>query len=131
MSESKEQSCCCHQTDKQQPTQEDLESTTEKVPQKANIALPCFKRVILEVGKTYHYCTCGFAKDGATFCDGTCQTNEDIKGWKPKEFTVKTYNSGGYAICCCKRLVVLYTSFQHSRSKIEPFCDGSHIHLDW
>ncbi|KAL9657356.1 hypothetical protein ABK040_014345 [Willaertia magna] len=91
----------------------------EKIPSKAKIAKPCYKRFILEPNQTYYYCTCGFSKDGA-MCDDTCKTSgEEIKGWKPKEFTVK--HKSGYSICCCKR------------TDIPPFCDGSHSvkELDW
>lgn len=101
----------CDKQNKEKMSEETTAQTTsckcdqpsEKVPPKAKIAMPCFKRIVLEVGKTYLYCTCGFAKDGGALCDGTCKTSDEIKGWEPKEFSVQHFNSGGYAICCCKR----------------------------
>lgn len=68
-------------------------------------------------GQKYLYCTCGLAdpKAGQPFCDGvSCKGT----GFEPLEFTCdkkQTY----YLLCGCKR------------TELPPFCDGSHIHIDW
>ncbi len=89
----------------------------EKVPCIAKIAKPHLLRWKLEPNKTYLYCTCGYSNT-QPFCDKTCDTSKDIKGWKPIEFKV-TVEQTFWSLCGCKR------------SKSEPFCDGSHNTLDW
>ncbi|KAF0977911.1 hypothetical protein FDP41_003233 [Naegleria fowleri] len=124
LSLAKDQGSCCkninHQIGDSSMNTTTNTEITHRIPNKPNIAMPCYKRIVLEVGVPYSYCTCGFSKlEGGAFCDGTCRNSDEIKGWEPKEFTVNNFNSGGYSICCCKR------------TKKPPFCDGSHIDLDW
>ena len=63
-------------------------------------------RVKLEVGKEYHYCSCGLSKE-QPFCDGSHQGTQ----FKPITFTAtQTINF----LCLCRR------------SKDQPYCDKSH-----
>lgn len=75
-----------------------------KIAQKAPYA------VDLEMGKTYHFCTCGGSKK-QPFCDGSHAGT----GFSPKTFvaekTAKAY------LCGCKH------------SKNIPYCDGTHAKL--
>lgn len=90
-----------------------------KCPEKPRIAKPHLIRVHLEPGKTYRWCSCGFAKDeNQPFCDDTCHTDPNIRGWEPVEFSVQKENKY-HALCGCKY------------SKSGWRCDGSHNYLNW
>eukprot|EP00049_Salpingoeca_infusionum_P007407 m.120278 g.120278 ORF g.120278 m.120278 type:complete len:138 (+) comp13685_c0_seq1:2113-2526(+) len=65
------------------------------------------KKVDLEEGKTYYWCTCGKSKN-QPFCDGSHKGT----GFKPKAFTAEKTETRG--LCMCKA------------TKNAPFCDGTH-----
>ncbi len=69
------------------------------------------KKVVLEKGEDYYFCTCGRSKN-QPFCDGSHAGTE----FKPKAF--KAEESGDAYLCQCK----------HSGNL--PFCDGSHKQFD-
>ena len=69
------------------------------------------KKVVLEKGEDYYFCTCGRSKN-QPFCDGSHAGTE----FKPKAF--KAEESGDAYLCQCK----------HSANL--PFCDGSHKQFD-
>ena len=68
------------------------------------------KRVEVEAGKDYWWCTCGRSKN-QPFCDGSHKTTE----FTPLKWTGDV--TGPKWFCQCK-----YT-------KNAPFCDGSHSNL--
>jgi len=69
------------------------------------------KKVSLEQGQEYYFCTCGRSKN-QPFCDGShAGTN-----FKPKSFTAE--ETGDAYLCQCK----------HTANA--PFCDGSHKQFD-
>ena len=82
----------------------------------------CPKKVQLQVGKVYLYCTCEYSNvfylliQNQPFCDETCKVADPEK--KPLEFTVKEEQRIWY-ICNCKK------------TNSEPICDGTHSSLDW
>lgn len=65
------------------------------------------KKVNLDQGKTYYFCTCGCSSN-QPFCDGSHAGTE----FKPQPFTAKE-TTDAY-LCQCK----------HSANS--PYCDGSH-----
>ncbi len=69
------------------------------------------KKVSLEQGQEYYFCTCGRSKN-QPFCDGSHAGTD----FKPKPFTAE--ESGDAYLCQCK----------HSANL--PFCDGSHKQFD-
>lgn len=69
------------------------------------------KKVSLNQGEDYYFCTCGRSQN-QPFCDGSHAGT----GFKPKPF--KAEESGDAYLCQCK----------HSASS--PFCDGSHKQFD-
>ncbi|MFT7561504.1 MAG: glutamate synthase domain-containing protein 2 [Flavobacteriales bacterium] len=69
------------------------------------------KKVSLNKGEEYYFCTCGRSQN-QPFCDGSHAGT----GFKPKAFTAE--ESGDSFLCQCK-----YTSSA-------PFCDGSHKQFD-
>ncbi|CAG9336213.1 unnamed protein product [Blepharisma stoltei] len=69
----------------------------------------------LEPGKEYRYCTCGLSKT-QPFCDDAHIGTE----FQPITFTVERKQKMWY-LCGCK----------HNDKRSGPFCDGSHIHLEW
>ncbi|MBL4852494.1 MAG: CDGSH iron-sulfur domain-containing protein [Gammaproteobacteria bacterium] len=62
---------------------------------------------VLEVGKTYYFCTCGRSHK-QPFCDSSHRDSE----FSPKAFSVG--ESKFYYLCMCKKSANL------------PFCDGTH-----
>jgi CDGSH-type Zn-finger protein len=64
-------------------------------------------RVMLEAGKTYHWCSCGLSK-GQPFCDGSHRVTE----FKPLAWTAGEAKE--VWLCQCKH------------TKNPPFCDGTH-----
>lgn len=75
------------------------------------IAAVAPKKVSLEQGQEYYFCTCGRSKN-QPFCDGShAGTN-----FKPKSFTAE--ETGDAYLCQCK----------HTANA--PFCDGSHKQFD-
>ena len=70
-----------------------------------------WKKVIflIDVGKTYYYCTCGLSKN-QPFCDGSHKTSGS--GLTPMPFTAKETKK--HWICGCRQ------------SENLPFCDGAH-----
>tara|TARA_B100001093_G_C26073110_1_gene695424 strand:- start:124 stop:360 length:237 start_codon:yes stop_codon:yes gene_type:complete len=66
------------------------------------------KKVVLESGKKYFWCTCGLSKK-QPFCDGAHKISGD---YKSLHFEVQETKE--YYLCNCKS------------TKNQPFCDGSH-----
>lgn len=64
-------------------------------------------KVMLEIGKSYYFCTCGRSKN-QPYCDGSHAGTE----FKPKAFTAE--QDGDAYLCACK----------HTAN--QPFCDGTH-----
>ena len=69
------------------------------------------KRVDLEEGKTYYFCTCGESKR-QPFCDGSHLKEEKFS---PLKFVAEKTETK--ALCMCKQ------------TKNPPYCDGSHRNL--
>jgi glutamate synthase domain-containing protein 2 len=69
------------------------------------------KKVTLNQGHEYYFCTCGRSKN-QPFCDGSHAGTD----FKPKSFTAE--ESGDAYLCQCK----------HTANS--PFCDGSHKQFD-
>jgi CDGSH-type Zn-finger protein len=76
----------------------------------AKIAAKQPAAVLLEAGKTYHWCTCGLSS-GQPFCDGSHKTTT----LTPLAFTAQKSETA--YLCQCKR------------TKTPPFCDGTHKSL--
>lgn len=84
-------------------------------PSLPKIAAACPYRVHLEPGKVYSYCTCGLSKT-QPFCDGSHRGT----GMKALKFSVEREQTLWY-LCGCK----------HNRPEAGPYCDGSHVSLEW
>ena len=65
----------------------------------------------MEVGKTYHWCSCGLSQN-QPWCDGSHQGSP----YKPVSFVAESKLN---KMCMCK----------HSGNK--PYCDGTHMSLDF
>ncbi len=69
--------------------------------------------VMLEKGKMYSFCTCGYSRK-QPFCDGAHK--EFAPDYKSYKFEAK--EDGSAWLCCCKN------------TKDQPFCDGAHNTLN-
>ena len=78
--------------------------TEPNIPQKSPV------KVLVEAGKTYHWCTCGNAKT-QPMCDGSHRGTEFTPLAYKAEATEEKY------FCACK----------HTQGA--PLCDGSHKKL--
>ncbi|CAP30861.2 Protein CBG11715 [Caenorhabditis briggsae] len=68
------------------------------------------RRVRLEAGKTYHWCSCGLSVK-QPFCDGTHKV-PGLTNVRPVSFQVE--KTGDYSMCGCKQ------------TDSRPLCDGKH-----
>ena len=75
------------------------------------IADTCPKKVELEAGKKYAYCTCGLSAN-QPFCDGKHAGTEFV----PMLFTPEEAKTAH--LCQCKQ------------TKNAPYCDGSHNSIE-
>jgi len=79
-----------------------------------NTVCPYPKRVQLDPGKLYLYCTCKYSSR-QPFCDEeACKREGGLVNGKPLEFRAKDVNQKYYYLCQCKM------------TKSPPYCDGSH-----
>jgi hypothetical protein len=51
------------------------------------------------------------------WCDDTCHTDKNIKGWEPLKFSVENEQTW-HSLCGCKR------------TSNPPWCDGTHSTMD-
>lgn len=96
-------------------TKEETKDREIKPVSLPKIANPCPYRVNLEPGIEYRYCTCGLSKT-QPFCDDSHIGTD----FEPLNFKVERKQTLWY-LCGCK----------HNRKSAGPFCDGSHINLQW
>ena len=79
---------------------------------KAKIAAKTPVKVMLEKGKTYAFCTCGYSEK-QPFCDGVHREHApDFKSFK-----FEAEKDGDVWLCQCKQ------------TANQPFCDGAHKEL--
>lgn len=92
---------------------DNIEEKLKKTKTMTTTVCPYPKRVQLDPGKLYLYCTCKYSSR-QPFCDEEACKREGEMNGKSLEFRAKEVNQKYYYLCQCKK------------TKSPPYCDGSH-----
>ncbi|CAG5135480.1 unnamed protein product [Candidula unifasciata] len=110
------------QNNSSDPKSEKPQAETQTLdPVKGKICDKKPMNVLLEAGKKYLYCTCGYSKN-QPFCDSSHKAPNFVANrphhsrYRPLPFTVEETKE--YRLCLCKQ------------SNNRPFCDGTHKRPD-
>ncbi|BFZ02233.1 hypothetical protein BsWGS_05272 [Bradybaena similaris] len=113
------QRCTINENNSSDPKNDKPQTTLE--PVKGKICQKQPVKVLLEAGKKYSFCTCGYSKN-QPFCDSSHKAPNFADNrlhhsrYRPLPFTVDETKE--YWLCLCKQ------------SNNRPFCDGTHKRQD-